>query len=84
MKWERVIEGRLRKEISISENQFGFMLDRSTMEAIHLIMRLTEVYQERKKYLHMVFIDLEKTYDSVPRDVFCECLENKGVSVAYI
>ena len=24
--WERVIEGRLRKEISISENQFGLCL----------------------------------------------------------
>ena len=26
--WERDIEGRLRKEISISENQFGFILGR--------------------------------------------------------
>ena len=35
--WERVIEGRLRKEVAISDNQFGFMPGRSTMEAIHLI-----------------------------------------------
>ena len=28
--WERVIEKRLRKDISIIENQFGFMLGRST------------------------------------------------------
>ena len=34
---ERVIEGRLRKIIEISENQFGFRLGRSTIEAIHLL-----------------------------------------------
>jgi len=41
--WERVIEGRLRKEVSISDNQFGFILGRSTTEAIHLIKRLMEI-----------------------------------------
>jgi len=28
--WEKVIEVRLRNDIVISENQFGFMLGRST------------------------------------------------------
>jgi len=37
--WERVIEGRLRKDISISENQFSFMPGRSTTETIHLIKK---------------------------------------------
>ena len=32
--WERVIEGRLRNMVSISKNQFGFMLRRSTTEAV--------------------------------------------------
>ena len=35
--WERVIGNRLRKETHISENQFGFMLGRSTTEAIYLL-----------------------------------------------
>jgi len=35
--WKRVIERRLRKDVSISENQFGFMLSRSTIEAIYLL-----------------------------------------------
>ena len=81
--WETVIEGRLRKKISISKNQFDFMPGRSIIEAIHLIRRLI-VYRDRKKDLHMVFIDLEKAYDKVPRDVLWECLEKKGESVAYI
>ena len=32
--WERVIEHRLRQNVTISENQFGFMPERSTTEAI--------------------------------------------------
>ena len=32
----------------------------------------------------MVFIDLEKMYDWIPRDVFRRALEKKGVKIVYI
>ena len=64
--WERVIEKRIKRDTVIRENQFRFMPGRSTTKAIHLLRRLMKKYKERKKDLHLVFIDLEKAYGSIP------------------
>ena len=82
--WERVIERRIRQETVIRENQFSFMPGRSTIEAIHVLRRLMEKYRERKKDLHMVFIDMEKAYDSIPRGIKWDSLKARGISQRYI
>ncbi|RZB42155.1 Ganglioside-induced differentiation-associated protein 2 [Glycine soja] len=82
--WERVIERKLRKETQVTENQFGFMPGRSTMEAIYLLRRVMEQYRMDQQDLHLIFIDLEKAYDRVPREILWKALEKKGVRVAYI
>jgi hypothetical protein len=82
--WERIIEHRLRGVTDVTENQFGFMPGRSIMEAIFLIRQLMERYREQKKDLHMIFIDLEKVYDKVPRNVMWWVLQKHKVSSKYI
>jgi len=40
--------------------------------------------KDRKKDLHVVFIDLGKVYGRVPREVLWRCLEKKDMLVDYI
>ena len=69
---------------NVTKNQFGFMPGRSTTEAIFLLRQLMERYREQKKDLHMVFIDLEKAYDKIPRTVMWWALEKHKVPTKYI
>jgi len=65
--WKRVIDRRLKTDISISKTQFGFIPGISTTEAIRLIRKLMKLYSDKDKDLHMVVIDLKKAYNRVFR-----------------
>ena len=82
--WKREIETRIRKEVTIAEQQFGFMPGRSTTDAIFCLRMLLEKWTERQKAAHCVFIDLEKAYDRVPREELLECLRLAETSECYI
>jgi hypothetical protein len=82
--WKRIIKHRLRGVTNVTENQFGFMSGRSIMEAIFLIRQLMERCREQKKDLHMIFIDPEKAYDKVPRNVMWWALQKHKISSKYI
>lgn len=73
---------RMGRVVSITKNQFGFTAGHSTREVIHLVRNLMELYWERNMDLHMAFIDLEKTYDKVPRGFLSRCFEARGVPLA--
>jgi Reverse transcriptase (RNA-dependent DNA polymerase) len=75
--WERLIEYRLRKLTDVSKNQFSFMSERSTMETIFLIRQPMKKYREQKKDLHLIFINLEKAYDKILKNIMWWALVKK-------
>ena len=82
--WERIIEARSRKEVTIAKQKFGFMPGRSTTDAIFCLRILLEKWTEGQKAVHCAFIDLEKAYDRVPREELWECLRLAKTSECYI
>lgn len=82
--WERIVNDRLLATTSITENQCGFVRGKSTTDAIHTICILMEKYRVLKKDLHMVFIDLEKAFDRVPRSLIWHSLRSQYVPESYI
>lgn len=74
-----MIERRLKKEIAIIDIQFDFMSRRSTIEAIYLLWRVIEWYHMNQQDLYLIFIELENTYDTVPREILWQIMKNKSM-----
>ena len=82
--WDRIVEKRVRDEVEVAEEQFGFMPARGTRNAIFILRQMAEKYGEKGRDLHMVLIDLEKEYDRVPREELWRCLREKMVPEKYV
>jgi hypothetical protein len=76
---ERVLERRLRDQVKINQMQFGFMPGRGTTDAIFILRQIHEKHQEKKKNMYYAFVDLEKAYDRVPREVTRWAMRKAGV-----
>ena len=64
---ERVLEKRIRCQVSIDNMQFGFMPGKGTTDATFIWRQVQEKHQAKKKKLYYTFVDLEKAFDRVPR-----------------
>lgn len=61
----------------IYQCQFGSLPERLTTKIIFLLRQVMEQFRANKKNLYMVFIDLEKTYDRVLRNIIWRTLKVK-------
>ena len=66
------------KEI-IGEHQCGFRRNRSNIDHIFCIRQILEKKWEYNEEVHQLFIDFEKTYDSVRREVLYKILIEFGI-----
>jgi len=82
--WEKVIDARLRRITGIGKNQFGFVPGRSTTHPVFMVRQMMEKYRRRRKGMHIVFVDMEKAYDRVPRELLWDVLRKKGVAEQYV
>ena len=58
--------------------QFGFMSGKGTVYVIFIVKQLQK-FMEKRKDLFYAFVDLEKAFDRVPRDIVRWVLRQLGV-----
>ena len=66
---ERVLEKKIRCQVSSDNMQFGFMPGKGITDAIFIMQQVQEKHQAKKKKLYYAFVDLEKAFNTVPREV---------------
>ena len=82
--WERMIESRIRDRVEISKQQYGFMPGKRTTDAMFALRMLMENYRESQRELHCVFLDVEKSYERVPREDLWYCMRKSGIAEKYV
>ena len=76
---ERIFERRIRQQIKIDDMQFGFMKGKGTTDAIFMARQMQENFRVKGRKLYFGFVDLEKAFDRVPREVISWAMRKLGV-----
>ncbi|VDP57400.1 unnamed protein product [Heligmosomoides polygyrus] len=75
----KIFERRIREIVRLSDNQCCFVSGYGTIDAIHAARLLVEKHREEQKPVNIAFLDLEKAFDRVPREVIWYSLRQHNV-----
>ena len=67
-----------KKALDIDKMQYEFMPGRGAVDAVLVLRKLSEKFRDKKK-LFFIFVDLEKAFDLMQREVLCFNVRLKGV-----
>jgi len=76
---ERIFEDRIRQQIEVDDMQFGIMKSKGTTDAIFTVSQMQENFRVKAKKLYFGFVDLEKAFDRVLREVIQWAMHKLGV-----
>ena len=68
----------LERVVELNEMQCGFIAGRCTTDAIFIVRQLQKKHLTANKPLYMAFVDPEKAFDRVPRDVIWWAMRKLG------
>ena len=64
-----IFEKQLRNVVKLVEMQGRFMPGCGTVAAIFILWQIVEKYKTTRRKMYVVFVDLEKAFDPVPRKI---------------
>jgi len=76
---ESIFEHRIRQQLEVDNMQFGFMKGKGTTDAIFTVRQMQEKFRVNGKKLCFGFVDLEKAFDKVLREVIRCAMRKLGM-----
>ena len=83
---ERVLDAKIRRrvECDFGEEQQGFMKGRGTADGMYALRQMVEKRLEVQGSMALGFVDLEKAFDTVPREMVMATLQWMGIPEAEV
>jgi len=75
---EKIFKHRIRQQIDIDYMQFGIN-GKVTTDIISIVRQTQEKFRAKGKKLYFGFVDLEKAFDRISREVIRWAMRNLGV-----
>jgi len=73
------VQTAIRQQINIDNMQFGFMKGKGTTDAIFIVRQMQEKFRAKGMKPYFGFVDLEKVFDRLPREVIRWAMRKLGV-----